>query len=273
MSVNEKWETVRKYKRCRKCLRSHHTNSCSKADGITCNKCDRRHHKSLHDNGNESVNAGSAPNQSKTPSNSYIQRISKLSGFLPVQKVKIKDGDKNAHELVAMIDSGSNTSFISKNAVRKLGIKGDETHLTMNLVGGKKKSEISQLVNITVLSPCGGIVEKSISAYTLTNVCSPAKTISRQFINSYQHWQPIVDQLHIDGGKIDLLIGTDFTDAFVDKQVIQGNGGEPIAKKNCFGWYLLGQVDDTSCSGIHSVDVGTISAIEDIKTLLTQDLL
>ena len=53
----------------------------------------------------------------------------------------------------------------------------------------------------------------------------------------------------------------------------QGKPAEPIAEQNCFRWYLLGQVNDQSCSGIHSVDVGTVSAIEDIKTLLTQDLL
>ena len=49
LTVNEKWEVVKEYKRCRKCLRvSHHTNDCTKADGTTCDKCKRSHHRSLH---------------------------------------------------------------------------------------------------------------------------------------------------------------------------------------------------------------------------------
>ena len=158
-----------------------------------------------------------------------------------------------------MIDSGSNTSFISKN----LGLKGCQTHLAMNLAGGKKKAKMSELVNITVMSPCDKTTEKHVSVYTLTNLCSPAKTISRHAVNKYQHLQTISNKLHLAGGKVDLLIGN----------VRQGKPAEPIAKENCFGWYLLGQVDDQSCSGIHSVDVWTVSAIEDIKTLLTQYLL
>ncbi len=143
----------------------------------------------------------------------------------------------------------------------------------MNLAGGKKKAETSELVEITVVSSCDEAIEKSMSVYTLTSPCSPAKTISRQAVNKYKHLHPVSDKLYLDGGKVDLLIGTDFADAFADIHVLQGDPREPIAKKNCFGWYLLGQVDDQSCSGIHSVDVGTVSAIEDIKTLLTQDLL
>ena len=49
LTVNEKWEVVKEHKRCRKCLRvSHHTNDCTKADGTTCDKCKRNHHRSLH---------------------------------------------------------------------------------------------------------------------------------------------------------------------------------------------------------------------------------
>ena len=49
LTANEKWEVVKEHKRCRKCLRvSHYTNDCTKADGTTCGKCKRNHHRSLH---------------------------------------------------------------------------------------------------------------------------------------------------------------------------------------------------------------------------------
>ena len=123
-SVDEKWEIVKQNKRCRKCLKSHHTNNCFKPDGTTCNKCDRRHHRSLH---NDSYtpkprNHSSSPMNPEAPpftshsthtsSNHVHRNASKLPGICPVQKVKIKDEQGNQTEVVAMIDSGSNpTSF------------------------------------------------------------------------------------------------------------------------------------------------------------------
>ena len=69
---------------------------------------------------------------------------------------------------------------------------------------------------------------------------------------------------------LDLLIGTDFVDAFVDIHTLSGEPGEPITKRNCFGWYVLGQV---TSSRIQSVEVGTVSIEDDIEKLLYQDML
>ena len=274
-SVDERWGIVRDNKLCRKCLQSHHTNRCLKHDGTTCDKCDRRHHQSLHDNGSVNTSTGSnAQNVSELTSNNHIEENRKLTGLLPIQKIKIKDEDGNPLEFIATIDSGSNTSFLSKNAAKKLGLKGCDTHLKMNLAGGKTKAEMSEILDITVVSPGDETIEKSMSVYTLTNLCSPAKTISKASVNKYVHLRPISDKSYLGGGKVNLLIGTDFADAFVDIHIIQGMRGEPIAKLNCFGWYLLGEIDNlTRSSNICSVDVSTINTVEDMKALLSQDLL
>ena len=74
---------------------------------------------------------------------------------------------------------------------------------------------------------------------------------------------------------VELLIGTDFADTFIDIHVIPGSSGKPIAKRNCFGWYIMGQFSDQSyvSSAIGSVDVGTASTLEDMTKLLVQDTL
>ena len=58
--------------------------------------------------------------------------------------------------------------------------------------------------------------------------------------------------------------------------VISGKSGEPIAKRNCFGWYVIGPFGgpvNQQSTRISSVDVGTVSVLEDMKKLLTQDLM
>ena len=80
------------------------------------------------------------------PKNSFL-----VPAICPVQKVKIRGQNGNFTEALTMLDSSSNTSFISKNVVKKLGIRGPQTHLTMNLAGGQKKSEVSEFLDITVV--------------------------------------------------------------------------------------------------------------------------
>lgn len=61
-----------------------------------------------------------------------------LTGLCPVQKVKVMDRNGNFIEILAMLNSGSNTSLLSKNAARQLCLSRSAMHLTMNLAGGEK---------------------------------------------------------------------------------------------------------------------------------------
>ena len=60
-----------------------------------------------------------------------------------------------------MLDSGSNTSFISKNVVKKLGIRGP-----------KRKSEASEFLDITVVSNSEPGFQKSMRAYQIKSHAS-----------------------------------------------------------------------------------------------------
>ena len=279
-TVDQRWQIVKQHRRCRKCLLSHHTDNCKKVDGTTCDKCNRRHHRSLHNERNSSTSL----NPNATPFSSSNQEVDSsgvqeenlnVIGLCPVQKIKIRDKDGSLIDALVMIDSGSNTSFISKKTAQTLGLTGTRTNLKMNLAGGKKNSEESEQVDITVTSLTDKNVEKSLQAYTIGNPCSPAKTVSRKSVESYPHLKKVSDDLYLSGGKIDILIGTNFAEAFVDIHIISGNTGDPIAKKNCFGWYVLGQFEEQCMNSpkIDSIDVGTVSALQDLKKLISQDML
>ena len=264
------------------CKTSNHTNSCKKPDGTTCDKCTRRYHRSLHNervplvNSDQGTETLPSANESQEASNHNVQGETSVPAICPVQKVKIRGQNGNFTEALAMLDSGSNTSFISKNVVKKLGIRGPKTHLTMNFAGGQKKSEASEFLDITVVSNTELSIQKSMRAYAINKPCSPARTVSRTTLESYPHLKSISDQLHLSGGTVDLLIGTDVANAFNDMHVITGKSGEPIAKRNCFGWYVMGTFASKQGerpSAINSIDVGTVDVLEDMKKLLTQDML
>ena len=71
-TVDEIWEIVKQNNWCRKCLRTHHTNSCKKPDGTTCDKCTRRHYRSLH---NERVPPNSDQGTERFHPQTKVQRL------------------------------------------------------------------------------------------------------------------------------------------------------------------------------------------------------
>ena len=100
----------------------------------------------------------------------------------------------------------------------------------------QKMSEASEFPDITVVSNTEPSIQKSMQAYAINKLCSPARTVSRTTLESYPHFKSISEQLHISFGTIDLLIETDFADAFNDMHVIAGKSEEPMVKRNFFGW-------------------------------------
>jgi len=163
-----------------------------------------------------------------------IQQARNVPGQCPVQKVKIKDKDGNLVETLAMLDSGSNTSLISKDVTKKLGLSGPKVHLTMNLAGGQKKSEESELVNITVVPISEETIQKPMQVYAINKPCSSAKTVSRRIVNSFLHLEAISNKLYLSCRSIGLLIGTDFPDAFVDIHVIPRKSRRTNSKEKLF---------------------------------------
>ena len=292
LAISQRWEIVKQHWRCRKCLRKHHTRNCRKPDGSTCDKCRKNHHRSLHNDkigetsSSPNPRASSFQSQCQAPSSTLNGNIQEnavhhkdnfklITGLCPVQKVGVINGNGEFVEVLAMLDSGSNTSLLSKNAARRLGLSGSATHLTMNLAGGKKKSEASQIIDITVASPAYEDIKKTLQVYTVTRPCSKAKTLSRELVRHYPHLKHVCDKLHLSGGAIDLLVGTDFVEAFIDIHIVSGEPGDPVAKRNCFGWYVMGQFEknNSTTSEIQSVEIRTANVVDDIKELLHQDLL
>ena len=166
-TVDQRWEIVKQNQRCRKCLRPHHTRDCKQIDGSTCDKCKKNHHRSLHNDRKgpktPNLDPNAAPFQdpnhnavnNNADTNTVKQQcdIKTVAGLLPIQKVKVENSEGEFIEILAMLDSGSNTSLLSKVAAKKLGLSGPQTHLTMNLAGGSKRSETSEIIGITLMSP------------------------------------------------------------------------------------------------------------------------
>ena len=93
-------------------------------------------------------------------------------------------------------------------------------------------------------SNVSAFADTTINVVTVQKPCSAAKLISKTVVENYSHLKSVIDNLHLEGGSVDLLIGTDFPAAFIDVHIQQGEQQEPIAKRNCFGWYILRMINN-----------------------------
>ena len=199
--VDQRWEIVKQNQRCRKCLRSHHTKDCKKSDGTTCDKCKKNHHRSLHNERKDQEKPPLDPNAvpAQTHNDNTINNnadmntlkhngdVKTVAGLLPVQKIKVENLEGEPVEILAMLDTGSNTSLLSKAGAKKLGLSGPKTHLIMNLAGGSKISETSEIIEITLVSPSEEHIKKPLLVHTVMKPCSSARTISKSLLKKYDH--------------------------------------------------------------------------------------
>ena len=111
-----------------------------------------------------------------------------------------------------------------------------------------------------------------MKAFAVKKPCQGARTVSRSALIQFPHLIDIVDDLHVRGGPVDVLLGTDLPEVHHDYKVFAGNPEEPITKKNVFGWSVLGRIEKEGAVGVHFVEILDEEATNnDLKRLLFQD--
>jgi hypothetical protein len=282
MKVKEKWEVVIQSKRCKKCLRIGHRHQQCSRKACDINSCGRPHHYLLHkdpkqmDNGNLNPDAQPfKPDQEGATGTGKSNQVRAISAGnagtanVPIQKVKVHSANGNSIEGLAMVDSGSNKSLIRKEFADKLGLVGETKKMKMYVSGGGIKVEDSAEFDLKISPCCDEDIVFNVRAYSVKQPCQAAKTISKKAVVRFPHLVRIVEDLHLNGGPVDIL-----PEAHRDFKVLAGNPGEPIAKKNIFGWSVLGNLEENSTPGIFAVEtIDDITKDQDIKKLIFQDQL
>ena len=96
-NLKQRWEIVKQNRRCQKCQRvSHHTKDCKRADSISCDKCKKNHHNSLHNEKNNKSYASIFRSQGSPSAvenrsiqemdNEKTREVRNILGICPMQK-------------------------------------------------------------------------------------------------------------------------------------------------------------------------------------------
>jgi transposase InsO family protein len=134
----------------------------------------------------------------------------------------------------AFLDSGSSSTFCTKELAGQLGLHGRVTKYHLSTLG-KSEEVSSEVVNFSVSSLDGEQHLKLSNVYVVDQI--PVR-IPHIDTRKYKHLQDI--QICQGGGAVSILIGQDNAEALVHFEVRMGQRGEPIATKTLLGWALNG---------------------------------
>jgi hypothetical protein len=171
--------------------------------------------------------------------------------MLPTAVVNIKDNEGNYKEAIALLDTASQSSYISEELHKKLNIRKFEDKTVV--------SGISDM-SLTISGACTVDIQSSnvkfgfkASCLIVPQVtsCMPTIKLDTSKITIPSHIK-LANPRYFIPSKIDLLIGADYVwDLFCVGRINLGKDA-PILQKTRLGWIISGPLQmKTSCKTVH----------------------
>ena len=251
LGTREKKAVLRKLKLCMNCLGRHFVADCP--SNFSCRTCNGRHHTSLHFD-------RAVEQQSSVTSGATFSGPSVL---LATAMVGIDDTAGKTLMFRALLDSGSQTSFITADAASKFNLACSTVDVKISGIGGRQqaaKESVSLLVGPQKL-PITALVLNSIAG----NI--PSQSINLKQLKSMKG-VALADKNFHQPGPVQLLLGADvYEDLFLDER--KKDHGLHY-RKSIFGWVVTGvlsQVHAYQCQSFQvavELDLARFWEVEEI---------
>ena len=147
----------------------------------------------------------------------------------------------------ALLDSGSDSTLVTKTIADKLKLEGKSQILTMSNAVCSSTKTISKLVNFHIFSPSHPSKIPISNEWVVENLDLPRFKINKNTIK--KEWKHFQDpSIEVDNSKeISILIGADFPHLHLSRSVRIGKETEPIAILKPLGWVLMGGKGNGDC--------------------------
>ncbi|XP_067204524.1 uncharacterized protein [Linepithema humile] len=243
ITAHKRKALAKQYQVCFNCLhKGHFPAKCPSHN--RCKRCQRKHHTLLHDDAGYNTNkVDESTNKANnsTAESSVSESISKSSVSLKVsvdQTVSLRKRSvlmATARILVctdagrklclrALIDTGSEATFITERAAQALKVKRQKTHIQVSGLGGQPSSVVQYNTKLTLKSCSSQEGSVVVTALVLPNLTSFAFSGSNPSSRE----------------RIDVLIGADIYGLILLNGLRKGTKDAPVAQRTIFGWILFG---------------------------------
>lgn len=261
LDVEQRKEFVKENRLCFNCLvKGHSIQTCRQS--TSCRKCGRKHHTLLHyDVVSQPALTETAHNPEEPEAENAELLSMKVSTdnrtqvVLATALVGIKDKYGTLTHLRALVDQGSQATFITESAVQLLGIK--RTHFEANVTGiGENAVKARHTVNLEVYSPLDSKFVMQVKAHVLSKLTPllPSKEFNKINWPGLTQLKLADPHMHIPG-PIDVLLGADAY-ATILLEGLHKNGSL-IAQNSRLGWLVSGTTQSKTDLPAHNIIVST----------------
>lgn len=252
MNVQDRLKEASKFKLCSNCLREGH-NSFHCRMKVSCKFCKQKHNTLLHVNKPQSSNSTDRDLTTATPSTSTqplpvsLSAVSVSQVLLCTAMVEVINVYTQQTYLVrALLDTGSQSSFVTDNLKNKLGLS---TKITEPL-------RISGINNISfnISERCNLNIKSRLNSFNLEINCLivpqitgtlPSAPVNIQELNLPENIVLADPKFHYPSN-IDILLGADVFWNIVGTKRISLGVGKPILQYSQFGWLVSGRLGECS---------------------------
>ena len=282
MSTSQKYD-LKKKRACFNCLQTEHSVS-ECGSKFSCRKCKAKHHTlllrpkpvtTLHDGSNKTIarvstsanttiqSAGSAGQQADTSVlTGHCGSGSPNAGaILPTAMVPIHNKSGERVHLRALLDSGSQVSFITEAKAKALMLKVQKTPSTIITLGASSSQKTCGVLPTTI----AGSIDVNFHVIPKITRSLPNAIVDISQMRHVDHLK-LADPNFSVPGKIDMLLGADIIEDLMLDNRIRDNG--LILRESLLGWIVSGPILETS--GVISTHHVTVASDGESNKLLAR---
>ncbi|XP_066906448.1 uncharacterized protein [Halyomorpha halys] len=245
LSLEERKACTGSWKGCSNCLSANYSTSECKSV-FTCRFCEARHYRLLHED-KPSSNTTSKSIQFVGFSSASQPELLKCSYILGTAKLFIVSPQQEFHTIRAVIDSGSQNSFISRAVVDRLGLSVKPLNMTITGLGGNSVVKPAGSLDFILRSRMNGDEFKT-SAIVVNTICPqlPCTPIENHVTRHLSRYKLADDSFH-SPLSIDLLIGIDLYPRIISGAPFSAGVDELYLQPTVFGLVVMGK----ACGPLH----------------------
>ena len=264
--TEERKSILRKYAKCFICLNSgHRTFECRNKDRLQCGICQRKHHVSICKSrpntpiGNkETPVKPSAPPSLNANATSWVGSTSS-GGNVALQTALASVEGVKKETVRVLFDTGSHKSFISAEAVSRIGLRPVRKEKLGITTFGSMLAEVKTRDVVEVcLVPMRGKKKVTLQCFVVDEIFSISNVHPEIVRENYPHLHEIWFSdicRHKERLQVDILIGSDNLWNFQESEIRRGGPNEPVAIKTTLGWVLSGPMKGKTLNSTENVNV------------------
>ncbi|XP_059053907.1 uncharacterized protein LOC131848156 [Achroia grisella] len=273
LDYTHRYEFVAKNSLCFNCLGGNHSAKFCQSTTI-CKVCKRRHHSLLHPQKRDHLEISGSGNSTnkveskdkkvdidsgETSSNivscfSAGQTAVHSQVLLATALVQADTQNGESRVIRALLDQGSQASFITEATAQYLGVKKIPVQGTISGLEGNKNVTAKYMVQLKIRSRIKPEIIIMVQAYvlkTITTFLPNKKVVELDWLdlNEIQ----LADPQYHTPNKIHILLGAEIYGQIIEDGVKRGPHGTLVAQATSLGWILSGTIKEASFRSVTNV--------------------